>query len=485
MNCVKTVAITMALLGCLIASVAPTASAQTGWAVGNSNGTNGTILYTSNGGTEWTSQTDNVPNVDFNSVAAIALKDSTLAWVVGKSSTKDGPGTILWNQGSGNNWIAQKNTEPGNLNGVFFADDGHGWAVGDKGRILFSNGTGKAGWGKQESNTEQDLYGVFSIKYVYRFKGGWKTKYYAWAVGNNGTILYYDGGWSSATGAPVGTKGTFRSVWGWDSDPQSKLAARKIVVYAVGDAGLGVWRYDSSKGGLRGEPPAWTKVSTDGGPVSNLKTVQVLSDQAVWMGQEGDNDVYGFNGKKWINKRDGDFGNVYGLSLTDVTHAWIVGNDDNDGKITGKIAYYNGKGSANGWSPTPQYREGPMLNSIVMTGTGGPGGLVQLEGASSPDSAGDSEGGGMNYVSLTGSGFPEGDITPANVVVNLATECHGSAAATSSAVSVVSASSDSNLISFLLPSGLAPGQYFVSVSDFEEGDASFESSNCSAINIVQ
>jgi hypothetical protein len=36
-----------------------------------------------------------------------------------------------------------------------------------------------------------------------------------------------------------------------------------------------------------------------------------------------------------------------------------------------------------------------------------------------------------------------------------------------------------------LPSGLAPGQYFVSISDSEEGDANFESSNCSAVNVAQ
>lgn len=41
------------------------------------------------------------------------------------------------------------------------------------------------------------------------------------------------------------------------------------------------------------------------------------------------------------------------------------------------------------------------------------------------------------------------------------------------AVSIASGSPDSKLVSFLLPRGLAPGQYFVSISDPEEGDANF------------
>jgi hypothetical protein len=106
---------------------------------------------------------------------------------------------------------------------------------------------------------------------------------------------------------------------------------------------------------------------------------------------------------------------------------------------------------------------------------------VQLDPSTSPDTAGS----GVSYVSVSASGFPEGNITAENVRVEISQGCHEAALASTSAVSVVSASSDSNLISFLLPSGLAPGQYFVSISDSEEGDANFESSNCSVVNIAQ
>jgi hypothetical protein len=78
-----------------------------------------------------------------------------------------------------------------------------------------------------------------------------------------------------------------------------------------------------------------------------------------------------------------------------------------------------------------------------------------------------------------------GNINPANAVIELATECHEAASATISAVSIVSDLGDGKLLSFLLPTGLTPGQYFVSISDSEEGDANFESSNCSAANVAK
>ena len=47
-------------------------------------------------------------------------------------------------------------------------------------------------------------------------------------------------------------------------------------------------------------------------------------------------------------------------------------------------------------------------------------------------------------------------------------------------------SDDAILCDFqLLPSGLDPGQYFISISDSTDGDANFESSNCSVVNVAQ
>lgn len=106
---------------------------------------------------------------------------------------------------------------------------------------------------------------------------------------------------------------------------------------------------------------------------------------------------------------------------------------------------------------------------------------AKLDRSTSPESGASN----MSYLAVSGSGFPEGNINPTNVVVELATKCHRAASGTTSAVSIVSGPGDSELLSFLLPGGLAPGQYFVSISDSAEGDANFESSNCSEVNVIQ
>jgi hypothetical protein len=217
----------------------------------------------------------------------------------------------------------------------------------------------------------------------------------------------------------------------------------------------------------------WTNINNSNGTPT---VIDVKAPTSYWVGLQGNTNARYWAKTKWVNERDGTIGAVSGLSLTDDNHIWIV-------STTGRIDNLNNTAKRPRW--INQFpvgaAAGPALKSIVMTGTGGPGGLVQLDGASAPDSAA----AGVNYVSLTGSGFPGGNITPGNVVVALATQCRGAAGASTAAVSVVSASPDRNLISFLLPSGLAPGQYFVSISDFEEGDANFESNNCSAVNVAQ
>jgi FG-GAP repeat len=92
---------------------------------------------------------------------------------------------------------------------------------------------------------------------------------------------------------------------------------------------------------------------------------------------------------------------------------------------------------------------------------------------------------GANYISLTGAGFPDGSTNPANVVVQLSLDCQGPASAATAATGVVGSSGDSKLLSFLLPEGLFPGKYFVSISDSADGDANFESSNCSEVSVSQ
>ena len=163
-----------------------------------------------------------------------------------------------------------------------------------------------------------------------------------------------------------------------------------------------------------------------------------------------------------------------GLSCTAANICWVVGDGGTIGKGT------TDQGGKTTWKPETNPQDPPqILRSVSMVPTGQQG--VKLDEFTVPDSGVAA----MNSLTLTGSGFPEGNINPANVVVRLATECQGDTSATTSTASVASGYGDSKLMSFLLPSGLAPGKYFVSISDSAESDVNFESSNCSEVTVSQ
>jgi hypothetical protein len=90
---------------------------------------------------------------------------------------------------------------------------------------------------------------------------------------------------------------------------------------------------------------------------------------------------------------------------------------------------------------------------------------------------------GTTHVSITGSGFPTGTVTPAHVIVNLAASCGGSPVGITGATSVVPITGTSDRVEFLIP-GLDPGVYYVTVSDLADGDANFSSSNCSELTVT-
>ena len=91
-------------------------NSNTGWAVGGY----GTILKTTNGGTNWTSQTSGTSNT----LCSVNFVDQNTGWAVGES------GTILKTTNGGTNWISQTSGTTNTLFSVNFVDQNTGWAVG-------------------------------------------------------------------------------------------------------------------------------------------------------------------------------------------------------------------------------------------------------------------------------------------------------------------------------------------------------------------
>ncbi|HEX8288474.1 MAG TPA: YCF48-related protein [Pyrinomonadaceae bacterium] len=140
--------------------------------VGNSRcwivGDNGLILASFNGGSSFQLQksgTDkDLYNVDF--------RDESEGYAVG------GKGTILRTENGGETWEIVKTNFPNTFLRVNFTDDKNGWIVGYGGTILRSSDRGK-NWIKQESGTNQNLYGLYMVKK------------YGWSVGASGVVINY------------------------------------------------------------------------------------------------------------------------------------------------------------------------------------------------------------------------------------------------------------------------------------------------------
>ncbi len=96
-----------------------------GWAVGN----DGTIIFTTDGGSTWTAQA--VPAGLENTVFyGVSFIDAQRGWVVG------GNGTILRTSNGGMSWTKLNSGTANDLLGVTFKDALNGWVVGNQGTIL-------------------------------------------------------------------------------------------------------------------------------------------------------------------------------------------------------------------------------------------------------------------------------------------------------------------------------------------------------------
>jgi len=292
-NYARNIAITMALLGCLISWAAPAASAQVvGWAVGE----NGTILHSTDGkGQTWNEET--LANVGVR-LRAVTSFDGKKAWAVGDTPNaapvnKGGkPGTILYFDGT--KWAVQDQflNEKGkpfvpnvNFNAVFALDNSHVWVVGDALTILYYNGKN---WQLQPVGIKPppNLSGVFFTE-----KAGVP---YGWAVGGNGLILHYDGkkkAWATANGSPKQVKDTdFTSISGYGDVEMTH-------VVAVG--ALGIWRSD----GPTNKDNEWSNNTAQLGNKVKLTVVQAFADNNKWIGQAAtEPNVFQWNGKKWTGR---------------------------------------------------------------------------------------------------------------------------------------------------------------------------------------
>jgi photosystem II stability/assembly factor-like uncharacterized protein len=134
----------------------------TGWAVGSA----GTIVATTNKGTDWASQTSGTTN----QLRGVSFVNENVGWACGLS------GTILKTTSGGLNWTVQTSgTSSNEMNSIVFVDVNNGWACGDY-KILRTTNGGNS-WLHYDSDFSHEYKSVFFI-----------NSSIGWAVGGiNGT----------------------------------------------------------------------------------------------------------------------------------------------------------------------------------------------------------------------------------------------------------------------------------------------------------
>lgn len=133
------------------------------------------VLRSTNGGDTWTPQFPLTEAADvFVDVAVINARSAV---VVGAGTTGT-LGVIIRTDDGGDTWNPQTSGSPARLNGVSFADNQHGFAVGDAGTIVYTANGGKT-WAQKESGvTIEHLLRVWAI-----------DPSTAWVVGSAGVLL--------------------------------------------------------------------------------------------------------------------------------------------------------------------------------------------------------------------------------------------------------------------------------------------------------
>ncbi len=174
-------------------------------------------------------------------------------------------GTIYSFNATDGTWTEADSNTDENLNSVWgisfsnTAQDIIMFAVGDSGTILYYNGSA---WKAVQSVTDKNLQGVWG-----------DTENNFFAVGNSGTILHYDGSeWGLMDS---GTAENLRSVWGSDSSN----------VFAVGRSGT-ILHYDGS---------SWT--AQNSGVSAHLNTVYGADSGKIFAG--GNGVILEYNNSTW------------------------------------------------------------------------------------------------------------------------------------------------------------------------------------------
>ena len=179
-----------------------------GWIVGFGNDWGPTdssiILHTTDGGISWLQQTTFVGTI----LLDLCFADANNGWAVGAEYSGDGDGVILRTTDGGVNWVTSI-IQPmtGYFHSVYFIDSNTGWACGSNDGLIVKTTNGGISWFNQ-------LYSSYKgYRYIY-----FSDENNGWALSGDELIHSTDGGNTWTVQIPYNSTNSFASLKFFDSN---------------------------------------------------------------------------------------------------------------------------------------------------------------------------------------------------------------------------------------------------------------------------
>ena len=284
-------------------------NADTGFIVGSY----GTILHTTNGGTNWVIQSSGT----INWLRGVSASGPNTATAVGDS------GIILHTTNGGAVWEPQSSGTVHNLRALSFIDADTGTVVGDSGIILHTT-NGGAKWKSQSSGTVNNLRGV-----------SFPNSNIGTAVGDSGTILRTINGGTKWTSQPIlyedQKKDALYGVSFADADTGNAVGYTSFVDNITPSNGPGGIIINTIDGGTTWDRLGNPYVSTifSGLPMFGVSLTDANTGTFVGLNAIGDVGIIWRTmdgGGDWINQSFGNNG-FYGVCFTDSITGTVVGDN--------------------------------------------------------------------------------------------------------------------------------------------------------------
>lgn len=257
---------------------------------------------------------------DIRDYMSIAFTGDKTGWVVGSAAFEDfeNPGFIGYTTNGGATWQRSEIKLPADLQGIFFLDANHGWAVGAKG-VIAGTKNGKD-WERQICKVDKVLPLTTTLKSVCFI-----NKDVGYAVGENDTIITTKNGgrsWNTLQGGEIGAVG---------DDETSMFNAIQFLDEKTGwVAGVRVFPATKSQKSViqKTTDGAKTWISQETGKEDILEDIFFLDASVGWAVGENGIILHTTNGgKTWQDQKSGTTETLRSVQFADKHTGWAVGGD--------------------------------------------------------------------------------------------------------------------------------------------------------------